>query len=100
MAWDSWPPKRRSKKEAAQSAWVEALARLQIRHGGDPRKAEDWLLQRVREFARSPKASGPYCQGIAKWIADGSYDDAAEAWQDSGEELPPTSTYQEIAPYG
>jgi len=96
MAWDLWPPKRRSKKEAAQTGWNEAVARLQIRHGGDHRKAEDWLFDRVREFVKSPKAGGRYCTGIANWLTDGHYDDAAESWEDSGEEPAQQSAYQEI----
>lgn len=98
MAWDSWPPKRRVKKQTAQSAWTDAVSRLAFRFDGENRKAEDWLLERVRAYVRSPRANGRYCLGIANWLVDGNYDDPQEAWSDGGEEAPADSAYQEIQP--
>jgi hypothetical protein len=98
MAWDSWPARRRTKKQTAQSAWQDAIARLAFRFESDKTKAEDWLAERIRAYVRSPRAKGEFCQGIANWLTNGSYDDPEEAWQESGEEPPPTSMYQPIEP--
>jgi hypothetical protein len=98
MAWDLWPAERRTKRETAQSAWQDSVVRLAFRFEGDSRQAEAWLLSRVRQFVKSPKASGRFCPGIANWLIDGRYDDAPESWQDSGEDSAPQSTYGEIAP--
>jgi hypothetical protein len=97
MAWDSWPAKRRSKKQVAQEAWHAAIARLAFRFDSDPRKAEDWLASRIRDYVCSPVAESKFCAGIANWLISGNYDDSDEAWK-SGDDEPPVSQYQEIAP--
>jgi hypothetical protein len=92
IAWDAYPPARRTKKDVAISAWTAAVDRLLPRHNSEAYKAEDWLLLRILSFAKSPLATSKYCPGIGKWLEDGRYDDANEAWErgdDAGEAYVP-----------
>lgn len=98
MAWDSWPPRRRTKRETAQIEWQNAIARLGVRFDRDTSKADEWLLNRVRDYVKSPKAAGRFCGGMGTWLAGGCYDDPDEAWQESDSEKPAESQYQEIEP--
>jgi hypothetical protein len=85
MAWDSWPPARRVKRETAQGAWRDAVARLAFKFDGVHHRAEDWLLERVSAYCKSPRAAGEFCSGIANWLTEGRYDDPPEAWADGGD---------------
>lgn len=91
MAWDSYPAKRRTGKEAAIAAWQAALERLLPEHEQKVFAAEDWLLLRILAFSRSPKAGSRYCPNIANWLDEGRYHDAAEAWE-QGDDLGPAPT--------
>lgn len=97
MAWDLWPPKRRTKRQTAQSAWQDAIARLAFRFEANHTKAEDWLLSRVKAYTDSPISDSKYCAGIANWLTAGNYDDPDEAWQRDDDESAP-SMYPEIQP--
>jgi hypothetical protein len=89
MAWDSWPPARRVKRETAQGAWRDAVARLAFKFDGVHHRAEDWLLERVSAYCKSPRAAGEFCSGIANWLIEGRYDDPPEAWADGGDAVLP-----------
>ena len=87
MAWQTYPARGRTKREAAIAAWRLAIQNLEHRLSG-PAKAQEWLVQRVKDFARSPKAKTKYVTSIAAWLEGGSYDDDPAAWQDDDQPAP------------
>lgn len=82
MAWACYPEQGRTKREAAIAAWQVAIQRLQYRTDG-PADSQEFLIDRVKAFAASPKGRGKFVPSIANWLDEGRYDDAPAAWQDS-----------------
>ena len=95
MAWNWYPARGRTKRESAIAAWRLAIQKLEHREGG-PAKAQEFLIQRVKDFAKSPKAKTKYITSIAAWLEGGSYDDDPAAWQDA--DLPEPAPMQSPAP--
>lgn len=97
MAWQTYPARGRTKREAAIAAWRLAIQKLEHRLSG-PAKAQEWLIQRVKDFAKSPKANTKYVTSIAAWLEGGSYDDDPAAWLDHDHPTPPPATRQAPPP--
>lgn len=94
MAWSCYPSHRRSGKSTAIAAWRNAVGSLQGRNDWDIKQAEGWLLDRVKAFAKTPAASTKFCWSISKWLEEGHYDDAAEAWNGQQQAKLPTPEEQ------
>lgn len=82
MAWGLWPARARSKRGLAFEAWNLAIDKLAPKHGGH-RAAVDWLLGRIKAYAKSPLAKTKFGPSIASWLEQGRWDDSPEAWEDS-----------------
>jgi hypothetical protein len=80
--WDAYPPQRRSGKRAAFAAWKNAGARVREINNWNAGVAAKHLLDKVREFAESPKGRGEYCPQPATWLNQDRFDDDPAAWAD------------------
>lgn len=78
MIYDCFP--RKVGRRAALVAIERAIQRLQG-EGHTEISACQWLLMRVRTFARSPKAKGEYCPMPATFMNQGRYHDDPSEWQ-------------------
>ncbi len=98
-AFNSYPAKKRAKKAEANDVWKKAVISLAERFGGVDYKAEDWLFTRVSQFSKSPLAQSEYCPGILRFLHEGRFDDADEAWL-SEQDIQPESQYRKLKPIG
>lgn len=77
--WKAFPPKRRTKKAAAFTAFQKA-----IKKGVSVEK----ITEAAREYANSDEAHGQYVQGPAPWLNEGRWDDEREAWKSKSAPVP------------
>lgn len=82
--WALWPPRRKAGKAAARKAYDKAIFRIREDRDWNRRQAQEYLAERLKLFAVSPKALGDFCPMPATWLNQGRYDDDVEAWQDAG----------------
>lgn len=82
--YDLYP--RKVGKETALSKIDRALRRISNR-SDPPDDPVDWLSERVKRFAKSPKGqAGKYCPYPATWFHQGRYDDDPSEWSRDDEE--------------
>lgn len=70
--WKALPPRFREAKTKTRNRFVQA-----VKDGADP----DRLIERIAEYYKSPQGKGKYATHPPNWLADGKYEDTAEAWQ-------------------
>ena len=77
--WAHYP--RKVGKQAARRAYIQARRRITQETGCTPAEARRRLLEAVQLFARTPKATGPYCPHAATWLNQGRYEDDPAEWR-------------------
>lgn len=96
--WATYP--RRVGKRKAWLLWQQALKAIGIDRGCDQGEAKAWLLERTKQFAKSPKGqSNEFCPYPSTWLFQGRYDDDIDEWKVAGgmrKVLPPASTPEDI----
>lgn len=75
--WESFPPLRKAKRGDAEIAFEKAIAFLVSIGTPSP---DDFLIQRAKDYAASPKGQGEYASGPTPWLNGKCWDDAPEAW--------------------
>ena len=77
-------------KEAARRAWERAVKRVSHDTGNPRRSSEDYILERMKLFAASPKAHPVDISPVhpATWLNQGRYDDDPAAWEGNGHATP------------
>ena len=103
MAWDAYPEGGRTKQVIAAQAWDEAARVISARTGQSLGKTEDWLLEQIKAYAKSPKGQSQFCDGMANWLKNGQYDDPPNAWNsrskpDRKTKVEKPSDYQPLTP--
>jgi len=76
----------------AEAAFSKAIELVSQRTDGTETDAASFLVERMGEFALSPKARGKYCPHPSTWLNEGRYDDDPVTWQDGGTNDDPRST--------
>lgn len=89
-------------RQAAEKAYTKAVKFLRSRPieagpGSDDPHA--FLLERITEFAASPKARGQFCPHPATWLGEGRYDDDPRTWQRGDDRSDPRGTFDAAQQY-
>lgn len=79
--WFAIYPRKNDKKPAA-AEYQRALIAIMAERGCERPAAVDWLLERVKAYARSPQAAVPtFCKFAVRWLSKGCYNETEADWQ-------------------
>ena len=67
-------------KQASRTAFTKAAKRVSAERELSSPDAEQFIIERMSVFAKSPKAQGDYCPHPATWLNQGRYDDDPATW--------------------
>jgi len=75
--WAAYPTTRKMKKPLAFEAWQKAL---RIASPPDDTPVDEWLIQRVQQYANSHQGKSEFCPMPSVWLNGGKWDDADASW--------------------